>query len=120
MYQLEIDDTQDSSQESWWSWSGLTQTLDSPKGQKREFSSDDEGKDKWWKSFCSVNEFKKEESSFSQQGSSSQQTQSSKRETATEKDDKNDKNDEDENDDNEDAKIGLYLKVGKDKKIKYF
>ena len=57
--ELKIDNTQESDkgsqscQESWWSsWSGLSQQFDS-KGKKKEFSSNDEEEDQWWKSFCS-------------------------------------------------------------------
>ena len=57
--EVQIDDSQpsneatQSSQESWFSsWSGLSQPF-TPKGEKRDFSSDDEEEDRWWKSFCS-------------------------------------------------------------------
>ena len=101
--ELEIGDSQQPSQESWCStWSGLSQTFNSPKGQKREFSSDDEEEDKWWKSFCSVNEFKKEtNSSSSQQGSSSQ----SQHETTS------NKNVDENNDEDDDAIVSFYLKL---------
>ena len=100
--ELEIGDSQQPSQESWCStWSGLSQTFNSPKGQKREFSSDDE-EDKWWKSFCSVNEFKKEtNSSSSQQGSSSQ----SQHETTS------NKNVDENNGEDDDAIVSFYLKL---------
>ena len=116
--ELEIEDSQQSSQESWCStWSGLSQTFNSPKGQKREFSSNDEEEDKWWKSFCSVNEFKKEtNSSSSQQGSSSQL----QHETTSKKNDDKRKNDDENNDKDDDANVSFYLKVGKHKKFKYF
>ena len=100
--ELEIGDSQQPSQESWCStWSGLSQTFNSPKGQKREFSSDDE-EDKWWKSFCSVNEFKKEtNSSSSQQGSSSQP----QHETTS------NKNVDENNGEDDDAIVSFYLKL---------
>ena len=57
--ELQVDDSQVSdeatklSQKSWWSgWSRLSQPFTS-KYEKRDFSSDEEEEDQWWKSFCS-------------------------------------------------------------------
>ena len=54
---LKIDEgNNENSQESdnsWFSsWSGLSTTFDSPKGKRRKFCNDDEEEDKWWSSFC--------------------------------------------------------------------
>ena len=65
---LEIEEgNNENSQESdntWFSsWSSLSTTFDSFKGKKREFSDDDKEEDKWLSSFCSK---KRNESSSNQ------------------------------------------------------
>ena len=64
------------SDNSWFSsWSDLNTTFDSPKGKKREFSNDDEEKDKWCSSSCSKERNEsKSKSFFSTKPSSSSQS----------------------------------------------
>ena len=109
------------SDNSWFSsWSGLSTTFDLPKGKKREFSNDDEEEEKW-SSFCSKekNESKSESFFSTQVSSSSQSTQATNIpiQTCVYKDDNKDDN---KNDDEDDSKVEFFPKVGKYKKIKFF
>ena len=120
---LKIDEcNNENSQESdnsWFSsWSGLSTTFDLPKGKKREFSDDDEEENKWWSSFCSkvINESKSESFFSTQPGSSSQSTQATNMPTQTCIDKDDNKGDDDE----DDSKVKFFLKVGKHKKFKFF
>ena len=126
--ELQIEEeNQESSQKSWWSsWSRLSQTFnDSPKGQKREFRSDDEEENQWWKSFCSQST--KGKASSSQQSSSSawkgfsyQSLTQNSADGLRNGDDDNDKNNKNStNKDDDDAKVEFYVKV-LHKKFKYF
>ena len=109
------------SDNSWFSsWSGLSTTFDLPKGKKREFSNGDEEEEKW-SSFCSKekNESKSESFFSTQVSSSSQSTQATNIpiQTCVYKDDNKDDN---KNDDEDDSKVEFFPKVGKHKKIKFF
>ena len=46
------DDTQESTQDSTYSWSGVSQEIDI-KGEKRQLSADEEDGEPWWESFKS-------------------------------------------------------------------
>ena len=99
-----------STQDSCYSWSGVSQSINI-KGEKRDWSSDDEEEELWWESFKSQSTQKStQETSFQlSQPSSSQQTETSQSQQ--------------ENDDNgwedETEKISFYLKLGKNKKFKF-
>ena len=96
------------SDNSWFSsWSSLSTTFDSPKGKKREFSDDDKEEDKWLSSFCS-----KERN----ESSSNQSTQATNVPTQT----CVDKDGNKEDDDKDDSKVKFFLKVGNHKKLKFF
>ena len=113
--EFKIDETQSSqsSQSSWWSsWSGLSSQYSS---QKKELSDDedDEDDEKWWQSFCSnpgKNEKEKEE------------PMEILTQTAVDKDhnkkDDNKKDDDDE--DNDEGKVEFFVRVGKNKRFKYY
>ena len=102
----QCDETTQSTQDSFYSWSGVSQSIDI-KGEKREWSSDDEEEKPWWESFKSQST---EETSFQlSQPSSSQQTETSQSQQ---------ENDDNEQDD-ETEKISFYLKLGKNKKFKF-
>ena len=88
--ELKIDEgNNENSQESdnsWFSsWSDLSTTFDLPKGENRKFSNGDEEEDKWWSAFCSKerNESKSESVFSTQPSSSSQSTQATNIPTQT-------------------------------------
>ena len=110
----ECDETTQSTQDSCYSWSGVSQEIDI-KGEERELSHDEE--EPWW-------EFVKSQSSQkSSQGTQKQQFYSlqsssqtnSQGQASSSQDNKSD----DEEDKNDDEKISFYLKVGKYKKFKF-
>ena len=107
----ECNETTQSTQDSCYSWSGVSQSIDI-KDKKREWSSDEEEEEPWWESFKSQSTKKstQEPQSFQLlQPSSSQKTEASQSQQ------------EDDNDDqeNETENISFYLKLGKHKKFKF-
>ena len=105
----ECDETTQSTQDSCYSWSGVSQEIDI-KGEKRELSDDEEGP--WWKSFKSQSTRKSTQEAKLQKFKSSQP----KAEASSSQDDNKS---DDENEKREDEKISFYLKLGKFKKFKY-
>ena len=108
--EFKIDETQSSqnSQSSWWiSWSGLSSQYSS---QKRELSHDEDDEDdkKWWQSFCS-SPHKKEPMEIITQ-------------TAVDKDNnkKDDNKKDDHDEDNDEGKVDFFVRVGKNKRFKYY
>ena len=102
----ECTETTQSTQDSCYSWGGVSQEVDI-KGEKRELSDDEE--EPWWESF------KSESSQKSLQGTQKQQFYSlqsileanSQRQASSSQDNKSD----DVEDKNDDEKISFYLKV---------
>ena len=105
----ECDETTQSTQDSCYSWSGVSQEIDI-KGEKRELSDDEE--EPWWESFKSQSTQKSTQETKLQEFKSSQP----KAEASSSQDD-NKSDDEEEK--NEDEKIRFYLKLRKFKKFKY-
>ena len=97
-------------QDSCYSWSGVSQSINI-KGEKRGWSSDEEEEKPWWESLKSQStKNSTQETSFHlSQPSISQQTEAS--------------HSQQENDDNaqedESKKISFYLKLGKNKKFRF-
>ena len=105
------DDTTQSTQDSCYSWSGVSQDID-VKGEKRELLSDDDNEESWWESFKSQSTQKSTQNTQLQEFKSSQ----AKAEASSSQDD-NKSNDEEEKKDDE--KICFYSKLRKYKKFKY-
>ena len=109
----EVESTQDHSQSSCCSWSGVSQAIDI-KGEKRSWD-ESEKEEKWWAAFQSQ---PSTQASTSSQGASSQKIE-----------EKNDGDDDDDYDQtqtqtqiqtqDETEKISFYLKLGKYKKFKF-
>ena len=110
----EVESTQDDSQSSCYSWSGVSQAIDI-KGEKRSWDKSEEEEEKWWAAFQSQ---PSTQASTSSQGPSCQKIE--------------EKNDDDDDDDydqrktqtqtqtqDETEKISFYLKLGKYKKFKF-
>ena len=118
--ELKIDEgNNENSQESdnsWFSsWSDLSTTFDLPKGENRKFSNGDEEEDKWWSAFCSKERNEsKSESVFSTQPSQATQATNIPIQICVDRDDNKSDDDED------DSKVEFFLKVGKHKKFKFF
>ena len=111
----ECDETTQSTQDSRYSWSGVSQEIDI-KGEKRELS--DEEDEPWWESFKSQSTQKlTQESSQLKLFSSSQPSNLQPKAEASSSRDDNISDKEEEKD--EDNKISFYLKLGKCKKFKY-
>ena len=113
--EFKIDETQSSqsSQSSWWSfWSGLSSQYSS---QKRELSNDenDEDDEKWQQSFCSSSDKKEKEK---------EEPIEILTQTAVDKDDnkKDDNKKDDDDKGNDEGKVEFFVKVGKNKKFKYY
>ena len=113
--EFKIDETQSSqsSQRSWWIfWSDLSSQYSS---QKRELSNDedDEDDEKWWQSFCSSLDKKEKE----KEGPREILTQ-----TAVDKDNnkKDDNKKDDDGEDNDEGKVESFVRVGKNKRFKYY
>ena len=110
----ECDETTQSTQDSCYSWSGVSEEIDI-KGEERELSDDKE--EPWWESF------KLQSSEKSSQGTQKQQFYSlqsssqanSQGQSSSSQDNKSD----DEEDKNNNEKISFYFKVGKYKKFKF-
>ena len=105
------DDTTQSTQDSCYSWSGVSQDID-VKGEKRELLSDDDNEESWWESFKSQSTQKSTQNTQLQEFKSLQ----AKAEASSSQDD-NKSNDEEEKKDDE--KICFYSKLRKYKKFKY-
>ena len=105
------DDTTQSTQDSCYSWSGVSQDIN-VKGEKRELLSDDDNEEPWWESFKSQSTQKSTQNTQLQEFKSSQ----AKAEASSSQDD-NKSNDEEEKKDDE--KICFYSKLRKYKKFKY-
>ena len=105
------DDTTQSTQDSCYSWSGVSQDID-VKGKKRELLSDDDNEESWWESFKSQSTQKSTQNTQLQEFKSLQ----AKAEASSSQDD-NKSNDEEEKKDDE--KICFYSKLRKYKKFKY-
>ena len=105
------DDTTQSTQDSCYSWSRVSQDID-VKGEKRELLSDDDNEESWWESFKSQSTQKSTQNTQLQEFKSSQ----AKAEASSSQDD-NKSNDEEEKKDDE--KICFYSKLRKYKKFKY-
>ena len=105
------DDTTQSTQDSCYSWSGVSQDID-VKGENRELLSDDDNEESWWESFKSQSTQKSTQNTQLQEFKSSQ----AKAEASSSQDD-NKSNDEEEKKDDE--KICFYSKLRKYKKFKY-
>ena len=105
----ECDETTQSTQDSCYSWSSVSQEIDI-KGEKRELSDDEE--EPWWGSFKSQSTQK-----------STQETKLQEFKSSQPKAEANSWQDDNESDDhvekNEDKKNSFYLKLGKFKKFKY-
>ena len=111
----ECNETTQSTQDSCYSWSGVSQEIDI-KGEKRELS--DEEEEPWWESFKSQSTQKSiQESSQLKVFSSSQPSTSQPKAEASSLQDDNKSDNEVEKD--EDEGISFYLKLGKYKKFKY-
>ena len=108
----ECDETTQSTQDSCYSWSGVSQEIDI-KGEKRELSDDEE--EPWWESFKSQSTQKSTQSTQLQEFKSSQQGEAKAEASSSPTDNKSD----DENEGKEDEKVSFYLKLGKYKKFKY-
>ena len=110
----ECNETTQSTQDSCYSWSGVSQGIDI-KGEKRALS--DEEDKPWWESFKSQSTQKStQESSQLKLFSSSQPSGSQpKAEASSSQDDNKSDNNKEEKD--KDEKISFYLKLGKYKKI---
>ena len=110
----ECNETTQSTQDSCYSWSGVSQGIDI-KGEKRALS--DEEDKPWWESFKSRSTQKStQESSQLKLFSSSQPSGSQpKAEASSSQDDNKSDNNKEEKD--KDEKISFYLKLGKYKKI---
>ena len=113
--EFKIDETQSSqNRKSSWqiSWSGLSSRYSS---QKRELSNDedDEDDEKWWQSFCSSPDKKEKEK---------EEPMEILTQTAIDKDNnKKDDNKKDGNDeDNDEGKVEFFVRVGKNKRFKYY
>ena len=110
---VKVESTQDDSQSSCYSWSGVSQAINI-KGEKRSWDESEEEEDKWWAAFQSE---PSTQASTSSQGTSSQKIE--------------EKNDDDDDDDDYDQtqtqtqiqdeteKISFYLKLGKYKKFEF-
>ena len=109
----ECDETTQSTQDSCYSWSGVSQEIDI-KGKKRELSDDEE--EPWWESFKLQSSQKSLQVTQKQQFYSLQSSSqaNSKGQASSWQDSKSD----DKEDKNDDEKISFYLKVGKYKKFK--
>ena len=105
----ECNETTQSTQDSCYSWSGVSQKIDI-KGEKREVSDDEE--EPKWESFKSQSSQKSTQETKLQQFKSSE----SKAEASSLQDDN--KND-DEEEEKEVEKISFYFKLGKFKKFKH-
>ena len=103
----ECDETTQSTQDSCYSYSGVSQEIDI-KGEKGELSDDEE--EPWWESFKSQSSTPAEKFyslQTSSQGSSQAQAISSQ----------NDNKSDDQEDKKDDEKISFYLKLGKYKNL---
>ena len=102
------DETTQSTQDSCYSWSSVSQEIDI-KGKKRELGEDEE--EPRWESFKSQSTKKSKQETILQEFKSSQP----KAEAISSQDDNKC---DDEEEENEDEKISFYLKLGKFKKFK--
>ena len=111
----ECNEATQSTQDSCYSWSGVSQEIDI-KGEKRELS--DEEDKPWWESFKSQSTQKSAQESYQWKVFSSSEPSSSqpKAEASSSQDDNKSDNKEEKD---EDEKISFYLKLGKYKKCKY-
>ena len=111
----EIENTTQSAQDSWYSWSGVSQEIDI-KGEKRELSDNEE--EPWWESFKSQSTQKTTQETLMQKFyglQASLQAISQAQASSSQDDNKSD----DEEEKKDDEKISFYLKLGKYKKFKY-
>ena len=111
--EVKVESTQDDSQSSCYSWSGVSQAINI-KGENRSWDESEEEEEKWWAAFQSE---PSTQASTSSQGTSSQKIE--------------EKNDDDDDDDDYDQtqtqtqiqdeteKISFYLKLGKYKKFEF-
>ena len=118
--EFKIDETQSSqsSHTSWWrSWSTLSSQYS---GQKRELSNDEEEEDddddddeKGWQSFCSSPDKKEKEK---------EQPMEILTQTTVDKDDnkKDDNKKDDDEEDNDEGKVEFFVRVGENKRFKYY
>ena len=111
----ECDETTQSTQDSCYSWSGISQEI-GIKGEKRELSNDEE--EPWLESFKSQSSQKSTQSTPTQEFHSLQASSqaSSKAQASFSQDDNKSDDEEDKKDD---EKIRFYLKLGKYKQFKY-
>ena len=108
----ECDNTTQSTQDSCYSWSGVSQEIDI-KGEKRELSDDKE--EPCWESSKSQSTQKSTQSTQLQEFKTSQQGEAKAEATSSQTDNKSD----DENEGKEAEKISFYLKLGIYKEFKY-
>ena len=117
--EFKIDETQSSqsSHTSWWrSWSTLSSQYS---GQKRELSNDEEEEDdddddeKGWQLFCSSPDKKEKEK---------EQPMEILTQTTVDKDDnkKDDNKKDDDEEDNDEGKVEFFVRVGENKRFKYY
>ena len=106
------NDTTQSTQDSCYSWSGVSQQFDIRR-KKRELSDDEE--EPWWESF-KLQSTQKSNSSQTKLFSSQSSSQPSDSQMGARQDEN--KNDENEEKD-ENEQISFYLKLGKNKKFKF-
>ena len=111
--EVKVESTQDDSQSSCYSWSGVSQAINI-KGENRSWDESEEEEEKWWAAFQLE---PSTQASTSSQGTSSQKIE--------------EKNDDDDDDDDYDQtqtqtqiqdeteKISFYLKLGKYKKFEF-
>ena len=110
----EFDDATQSTQDSCFSWSGVSEEIDI-KVEKRELSDDEE--EPWWESFKpqSTQKSAQESSQLKVFSSSQPSSLQSKAEASSSQDDNKSDNEEEKD---EDEKISFYSKLGKLKKYK--
>ena len=108
----EYDDTTQSTQDSCYNWSRVSQQFD-VRGEKRELSNDEE--EPWWESFKSQSTQKSDSSQMKLFSSQSSWEASDSQTEAIQDENKNNENEE--KDENE--QISFHLKLGKNKKFKF-
>ena len=107
----QCDKTTQSTQDSCYSWSGVSQPIDI-KGEKRGWSGDEEEEEPWWESFKSQSTKKSTQETQSFQLSQPSSPQQAAASQSQQEDDNNDQ-------ENETEKINFYLKLGKHKKFEF-
>ena len=111
----ECDETTHTTQDSCYSWSGVSQEI-YIKVEKRELSDNEE--EPWWESFKSQSSQKLTQSTPTQEFYSLQASWQASPQAQTSSSQDDNKSD-DEEDKKDDEKISFYLKLGKHKKFKF-